>query len=114
MREADYWSAIELCRTAIEYGDNEADYFHLLGRALGQNSKWRKEAETNLKIATNLKPWEPRYFLSLAELYHREGLQHRVRRTIEQLKAIDPTYKIPQGLLEPSESESAGSKLRSS
>ena len=112
--ESDYWSAIELCRTAIEYGDNEADYFHLLGRALGQNSKWRKEAETNLKIATNLKPWEPRYFLSLAELYHREGLQHRARRTIEQLQAIDPTFKIPQGLLEPSESESAGSKLRSS
>lgn len=43
-------------------------------------------------IATKLKPFEPKYFRALADLYEKAGLQHRAQRTLDQLKAIDPTY----------------------
>lgn len=90
----DFYQAIELCRVAIELGDSEAEHFHLLGCALGQNSRWRQDAEKNLLIATKLKPFEARYFRSLVELYEGAGLHHRARRTREQLEAIDPTFAM--------------------
>jgi curved DNA-binding protein CbpA len=94
-KERDFWRTIELCRTAVELSnDNDPDLFHLLGRALSENPRWRKDAEKNLKIAQNLKPWEPRYIVSLAKLYEKEGLQQRAQRMYEQLKVMDPTYGL--------------------
>ncbi len=47
--------------------------FYLLGRALARNPSWRKEAEENLRIASSLDPTNADYFLTLGELYRREG-----------------------------------------
>ena len=96
MKEADYWSAIELCRQAIEIdGDNNPARYHFLGRALSENPKWRRDAEQNLKIAHKLEPWEPRYLLSLAQLYQKEGLAERAERVFDQVRALDPDFPIP-------------------
>jgi curved DNA-binding protein CbpA len=94
-KEQDFWRAIELCRASIELSeDNDPERFHLLGRALSENPRWRKDAEQNLKIAHNLKPWEPRYLVSLAKLYEKCGLQHRAQRTYEQVRVMDPDFAI--------------------
>jgi hypothetical protein len=94
-QEQDFWRAIELCRSSIELAqDNDPERFHLLGKALAENPRWRQDAEQNLKIAHNLKPWEPRYLVSLAKLYEKVGLQHRAQRLYEQVRVMDPAFPI--------------------
>ncbi len=98
-KEQDFWRAIELCRASIELSeDNDPERFHLLGRALSENPRWRQDAEQNLKIAHNLKPWEPRYLVSLAKLYEKVGLQSRAQRLYEQVRVMDPDYVIGDDL----------------
>lgn len=98
-RDQDFWRTIELCRSAIELSDeNDPELFHLLGKALSENPRWRKDAETNLSIAHKLKPWEPRYLVSLAKLYEKEGLHQRARRTYEQVRAVDPMFSLKDDL----------------
>jgi tetratricopeptide (TPR) repeat protein len=93
-KEQDFWRAIELCRASIELSeDNDPERFHLLGKALSENPRWRQDAEQNLKIAQNLKPWEPRYLVSLAKFYEKAGLQLRARRLYEQVRVMDPDFQ---------------------
>ena len=93
-KEQDFWRAIELCRASIELSeDNDPECFHLLGRALSENPRWRQDAEQNLKIAQNLKPWEPRYLVSLAKFYEKAGLQLRAKRLYEQVRVMDPDFQ---------------------
>jgi tetratricopeptide (TPR) repeat protein len=99
MKEQDFWSAIELCRRAIELDEeNQPERYHLLGRALSENPRWRRDAETNLKIAHKLEPWEPRYLVSLGQLYQREGLTERAERTFAQVRTLDPDCSMPEAL----------------
>ncbi len=94
-RDQDYWKTIELCRASIELDDeNDPDRFYLLGKALAENPRWRKDAEQNLKIAQKLKPWEPRYLVALGKLYEKEGLTQRAERTYEQARAMDPDFRV--------------------
>lgn len=110
LHEQDYWRAIELLRASIEESDGtDPERFHLLGQALAENPRWRQDAEKNLKIAQNLKPWEPRYLVSLAKLYEKEGLHQRVQRIYEQIQALDPDYRLT-GRSASEESESARTK----
>ena len=95
-QEKDYWTAIQLSRAAIELnGENDAEHYHLLGAALAHNPRWRKDAEKHLKIATQLKSWEPRYLVTLARFYHREGNLHSAQQLLEQVKAIAPDHPLP-------------------
>jgi tetratricopeptide (TPR) repeat protein len=114
-KEQDFWHAIELCRASIELaGENDAERFHLLGKALSENPRWRQDAEKNLKIAQNLKPWEPRYLVSLAKLYEKVGLHQRAQRLYEQVRVMDPDYRIggeSEGKKAKSEAASEGGVL---
>ena len=93
----DFWSTIELCRRAIELGDeNDAERYHLLGRALSENPRWRRDAERNFKIAQKLEPWQPRYLVSLGTLYQKEGLFERAERVFQQVRTIDPEFPVPR------------------
>lgn len=97
LKERDFWSAIELCRRAIELDDdNEPERYHVLGAALAENPRWRKDAEKNFKIAHKLEPWEPRYLVSLGQLYQREGLHERAERMFDQVRTLDPDFPIPE------------------
>lgn len=97
--EQDFWRTIELCRSSIELSaDNDPERFHLLGIALSENPRWRQDAEQNLKIAHNLKPWQPLYLMSLAKFYEKVGLKHRAERMYEQVRVMDPDFKIGDDL----------------
>ncbi len=86
-----YWEAIELCRSAIELEDKQADYYHLLGMALSQNPKWRYEAEENFAKASELQPTNAMFLTALGEFYQREGMSFRAKRIFDRVKAINPT-----------------------
>jgi curved DNA-binding protein CbpA len=105
-KEQDFYRAIELCRASIELSDgNDPERFHLLGKALSENPRWRQDAEQNLKIAHNLKPWEPSYLVSLAKFYDEFGLHHRAERLYEQLRVMDPEYEAKEKAKEKAKSE---------
>ncbi len=97
MKERDFWSVIKLCREAIELDeDNAPERYHLLGRALSENPRWRQDAEENFKIAHKLEPWEPRYLVSLGQLYQKGGLTERAERVFDQIRTLDPDFPIPE------------------
>lgn len=87
--EQDYWQTIQLCQQAIDIVADRGEYYHWLGLAQAQNSKWRLDAERNLKIATKLDPWKPEYFVALGELYQEAGMRLKAQRMFEQAKSLE-------------------------
>ena len=92
----DYWKVIQLCRQAIEIKDDVPKYHFLLGRALLQNKRWRKEAGESIGRATELDSYNAEYLALLAALYQAEGMETRATKTIEQARTIDPECEIPE------------------
>jgi tetratricopeptide (TPR) repeat protein len=92
---ADYWDAIQLGREAVEVDEQVAEYYGLLGRALLQNKKWRKEAADNFLKATELEPSNIEFLGMLGAIYEGEGLTTRASSLLERAQAIDPDYEFP-------------------
>jgi DnaJ-class molecular chaperone len=94
--QRDFWQTIQLCQQAVDAAPERAELYHLLGRALSQNPKWRQDAEKNFRIATNLDPWKAEYQVELAKLYDSVGLHLRAKKAYEKARAIDPAVGIPE------------------
>jgi serine/threonine-protein kinase len=92
----DFWESIQLCRQALEVDETQADYFHLLGRALMQNKKWRKEAADNFRRASELDPANLAYLGMLGAVYRAEGLNARANAVLKKAQSIDPAFVLPE------------------
>jgi len=92
----DFWESIQLCRQALETDDTQAEYFHLLGRALMQNKKWRKEAADSFRKATELDPANLAYLGMLGAVYKAEGLQARATAVLKKAQSLDPSFTLPE------------------
>jgi hypothetical protein len=92
----DFWEAIQLCRQALETDDTQAEYFNLLGRALMQNKKWRKEAADNFRKASELDPGNLQYLGMLGAIYKAEGLQARANAILKKAQSLDPDFALPE------------------
>jgi tetratricopeptide (TPR) repeat protein len=92
----DFWESIQLCRQALETDDTQAEYFHLLGRALMQNKKWRKEAADSFRKATELDPGNLAYLGMLGAVYKAEGLQARATAVLKKAQSLDPSFNLPE------------------
>src|SRR6185295_14393324 len=53
---ADYQLAVDLFRTAAHHQPGEAKYLAALGRSLGKNPRWAREAIDTLEKAIQLEP----------------------------------------------------------
>jgi tetratricopeptide (TPR) repeat protein len=93
--KCDYWMTIQFCQQAIEIIGDQPEYYHLLGMAQKENPKWRKDAERNLKIAIKLDSWKPEYLVALGKLYQDAGMSVRAEKMFEQVRALDPSFPIP-------------------
>jgi cytochrome c-type biogenesis protein CcmH/NrfG len=92
----DFWESIQLCRQALETDDSQAEYYHLLGRALMQNKKWRKEAADNFRKASELEPGNLAYLGMLGAVYKAEGLQARASSVLKKAQSLDPNFVLPE------------------
>ncbi len=92
----DFWESIQLCRQALEGDDTQAEYFHLLGRALMQNKKWRKEAADSFRKATELDPGNLAYLGMLGAVYKAEGLQARATAVLKKAQSLEPSFTLPE------------------
>ena len=93
---SDFWESIQLCRQALEADETQAEYFHLLGRALMQNKKWRKEAADSFRKATELDPGNLAYLGMLGAVYRAEGLQARATAVLKKAQSLDPSFTLPE------------------
>jgi tetratricopeptide (TPR) repeat protein len=92
----DFWEAIQLSRQALEVDETQAEYFHLLGRALMQNKKWRKEAADSFRRASELDPANLDYLGMLGAVYRAEGLNARANAILKKAQSIDPAFILPE------------------
>ena len=92
----DFWESIQLCRQAIENDDTQAEYFNLLGRALMQNKKWRKEAADSFRRASELEPGNLAHLGMLGAVYKAEGLQARAAAILKKAQSLDPSFALPE------------------
>ena len=92
----DFWESTQLCRQAIENDETQAEYFNLLGRALMQNKKWRKEAADSFRRASELEPGNLAHLGMLGAVYKAEGLQARAAAILKKAQSLDPSFALPE------------------
>ncbi len=92
MREGDFHNAIQYGKLAISHHASDARYFCLLADCQARNpeARWQRMAEENYTRATQLDPWNPEYWISLARLYRRCGMHVRARRNFEEALKLVP------------------------
>ena len=92
----DFWEAIQLSRQSIELDDTNAAYHHLLGLGLMRNQNWMKEAEESLRKATELDDTQAEYFIELASVYLRQGMEERAVAMNTKAAALAPPASEPE------------------
>lgn len=85
------FEAMMLFENAVENDPGRAEYFHYLGACQGQNPRWRKKAEENLRRAIELNPGALASYIELARLYRKGGLERRSLEVYQQVLTWDPT-----------------------
>jgi tetratricopeptide (TPR) repeat protein len=97
-REGDYHNAIQYCKLAISYNEEDARFYFLLAECQAMNpaSRWQRLAEKNFIQATELNPWEPEYWLTLGRFYKKRGLSLRARKQFEKALEIAPSHETAQ------------------
>ena len=86
-----YQDAVDNMRAAVHHAPAEARYHAGLGIALSRNPRWIRDAIGEMERAIALEPGQPAFQAALAELYHRQGLTIRARRTLEAALAQAPS-----------------------
>ncbi len=69
-----YFEAVSLLEQAVAIDNSRATYFLLLGLAQAKLPAMKKQAEANLKKASEIEPWNADPVFALGELYRSENL----------------------------------------
>lgn len=87
---ADYQQAVDLFRTAAHHQPAEAKYLAALGRTLGKNPRWAREAIDTLEKAIQLEPGNGAFHAEQARLFRAQGLKLRARKAVEAALRLSP------------------------
>ena len=98
MREGDFHSAIQYCKLAITYNEEDDRYYYLLAECQEMNpaSRWQRMAEKNYIMATERNPWKPEYWITLGQFYKKRGLSLRAKKQFEKALEIAPSHETAQ------------------
>jgi curved DNA-binding protein CbpA len=86
----DFQSAVDLFRTAAHHQPDQAPYLAALGRALGRNPLWAREAIDVVEKAIAIEPTNAAFHADLARLFRAQGLKLRARKAIEAALRLSP------------------------
>jgi curved DNA-binding protein CbpA len=95
----DYQAAVELFRTAVHHQPQEGGYQAALGKALGKNPQWARQAIDALEAAVQLEPANGAFHADLARLFHAQGLRLRAKKSAETAQRLLPDDRSVQKLL---------------
>lgn len=90
LEQGDIFAAIRVFRHAVNNQPENATYRSYLGRTLGQNPKWRKEAEEHLLKAIELEPSQGEHYAQLGQLYQVANLTSKAERYFTEALRWDP------------------------
>ncbi len=90
LEQRQYHEAVELLRSAVHHAPNQPRYHAVLGKALGKNPQWMREAIQSVEKAIQLDQRQAAFHVLLAELYLSQGLKLRARRAIESAQRLAP------------------------
>lgn len=86
----DYQSAVDLFRTAAYHQPGQATHLAALGRALGKNPHWARQAIDAVEKAIQIEPANGIFHADLARLFHSQGLRLRARKAVEAALRLLP------------------------
>jgi curved DNA-binding protein CbpA len=86
----DFQSAVDLFRTAVHHQRDQATYLAALGRALGRNPLWAREAIDVVEKAIAIEPTNAALHADLARLFLAQGLKLRARKAVETALRLNP------------------------
>lgn len=86
----DFQLAVDLFRTAAHHQPDLAVHHAALGRALGRNPRWARQAIEALERATQLEPGNGVFHADLARLFQQQGLKLRAKKAVETALRLSP------------------------
>jgi curved DNA-binding protein CbpA len=90
LENQDYQGAVDFFRSAVHHQRDQAEYLAALGRALGRNPHWAREAIDVIEKAIVLEPANATFHADLARLFRAQGLKLRARKAIETALRLNP------------------------
>jgi tetratricopeptide (TPR) repeat protein len=93
-REGDFHNAIQYGKLAVSYDPQDARLFFMLAECQARNPgpRWQHQAEQNFNKATELDPWNAKYWVSLGRFYNKRGLKLRARKQFEEALKLVPEH----------------------
>ncbi|MFC2171507.1 DUF4388 domain-containing protein [Acidobacteriota bacterium] len=95
-REGKYFNVVKLLEDAIKLAPDKGKYYNLLGLTQSKNNHitWQKRAESSFKKAIECDPWQPEYFVNLANLYQKQGMSSRAIKQYKLALMLDPRNRF--------------------
>jgi len=93
-RAGDFHNAIQYGKLAVSYDSEDAKLFFMLAECQARNPgpRWQHQAEQNFNKATELDPWNVKYWISLGVFYKKRGLKLRARKQFEEALKLVPEH----------------------
>lgn len=95
-----YWEAATLLDEANKLDKNRPAYILLHGLSQMNTEPLRRMAEKNLKLASELEPWNPEPLIALGKLFQKEGLFNRAETFFRQALSLNPDNEIAKKRLD--------------
>jgi curved DNA-binding protein CbpA len=95
----EYHEAVKLLEEAVQLDPSRGEYHRALAQALGNNPKWRKEAENHYRAAMKIDPFDKEAVLGLATLYETIGMKHRAKPLFALALDLDPDNHVVRAKL---------------
>ncbi|MBX7223110.1 MAG: DUF4388 domain-containing protein [Blastocatellia bacterium] len=89
----DFIGAAHLMREVVRLNSTQGRYFLLLGNALATQPKTYKEAESFLRRAKELDPFNVLCYSSLGQLYVRAGMPRQAESEFREALKLDPDHQ---------------------
>jgi curved DNA-binding protein CbpA len=100
LEAGQFHEAVELLRSAVHHGPDQARYHAALATALARNPHWVREAIQETERAAQLEPRAAAHQALLAELLLGQGLKLRARRAAEAALRLSPNDARARRVLE--------------
>ena len=88
--EGRFKESVSLFSQSVKIAPSKASYVYYLALAQAKIPIYRKQAEEGFMKAIQLEPWNPDYYVTLAQMYWEEGLNIKAEKLFRRALAADP------------------------
>jgi curved DNA-binding protein CbpA len=111
-KEEKYQEAVDLLKNAVKFDQNKSKYLLLLGLSQSKIPSQRKEAEKNLKRASELEPWNAEPVFALGVMYRKSSAMEKAEACFKKALEINMDYRPATRMMEEIKKRSQHKKTR--